>query len=519
RDSKPAAIALRSGKPVGDGKASIIDGVGVMSINGPIVRRADMFDEISGMTSLQKIAEDYKALVDDEECKCILISFDSPGGEANGISEFAKMVYDTRGSKPVYAYIDGMAASAAYWIASAASEIITNDTALLGSIGVALLYTDTKKRDAANGIQRKEIISSQSPNKRLTPDSEKGRKAWQELADSMAQVFVDTVAKNRGVSSEDVIDNFGGGGLKVGQEAINAGMADRLGSFETLLDELIDKAKNSDTSSKPTYSIRHSSVPTLKSSDHPESSSVAVNTEKWNANRKGVKTMTKESKPSKWERLMAYLKNFDDVDQIASGEAAATEIVNAPSAESAEKDKKIAELTASANLANLRVVELEKENAQLKRKPVLSADTEKRFISEADRWAEDLIHAQKIFPAQDARGDRGDKKAENFADLGPVAQSYFFAAAADELMPLPEGKRVDVLKAAFESAPKHGLTDQSFDPKKHEKLSSADTSEEIDEERIAHLHSLTPGGSTIYARAQQQRNKAGLRSVPSNEKE
>lgn len=214
------------------------DGVANIPITGPIFRYADSFSAISGATSTETIATDFTSALNDPSVKAILLSIDSPGGEVAGINELAAMVYAARGKKPITAYVGGMGASAAYWIGSAADEIVAEETALLGSIGIVATYRDTTAKDKRLGVQNTEIVSSQSPYKRIDPHTDTGKERVQAMIDGLAQSFVDTVARNRGIDAEKVIADFGQGGLLQGAQAVAAGMADRLGSFESTLTSL-----------------------------------------------------------------------------------------------------------------------------------------------------------------------------------------------------------------------------------------------------------------------------------------
>lgn len=240
----PEAVATKLGRPLDNTYAvENRNGVAVLPVEGPLFKRASFFDEISGATSYARLAIDFAAAVDDPAIDAIVLNIDSPGGDAMGVSEFADQIFAARGTKPIVAYVDGEAASAAYWIAAAADQIVTNDNGILGSIGAVLGITDTRERDAKAGVKRHEIVSSQSPDKRLDVATDDGRAKLQALVDSLASVFVDKVAQYRGVSTDTVLKEFGRGGLFVGQAAVDAGLADRIGSFEQVIAELQAQAR------------------------------------------------------------------------------------------------------------------------------------------------------------------------------------------------------------------------------------------------------------------------------------
>lgn len=233
RVPEPEALAAKPGEVLpGTYAVTLRDGVATIPMIGPMFRYADFFTQMSGGTTYDALAMDLAAARDSADVGAILLDVDSPGGEANGVAELAAMIVAMRGVKPVVAYVGGMGASAAYWLASAASEIVVNATAMVGSIGVRMELMETWMRDASRGLRTISLVSTQSPRKALaTADI-------QLIIDELATQFVEGVARNRGVSAETVLADFGQGGLFVGQAAIDAGLADRLGTYESIHAEL-----------------------------------------------------------------------------------------------------------------------------------------------------------------------------------------------------------------------------------------------------------------------------------------
>ena len=217
--------------------------VAIIPVSGPIFKYANMFTMISGGSSLQILMRDFNTALENSDIKNIILNIDSPGGEVNGVSEFANAIYDARSKKNIIAYVGGLGASAAYWIASSASQIIVDETAQVGSIGVVASYIDDSERMAKEGVKEIEIISSTSPNKRPNPASEDGRTVIQARVDAIQEVFVETVARNRGVTVETVLEDFGKGDVLIGKNAVQAGLADRLGSLEGIIETLSIKQK------------------------------------------------------------------------------------------------------------------------------------------------------------------------------------------------------------------------------------------------------------------------------------
>jgi signal peptide peptidase SppA len=246
RCGDPEALQARTGRPLDNTRTVMMrDGVAVIPVTGPIFRYANLFTEISGATATGVLAKDIQAAVDNPYVRGIVLDIHSPGGEATGINELSKLIASARKAKPIKAYAGGTMASGAYWLGSAADEVIIDETAMLGSIGVVMSYLDTSKRDANSGVNLVEIVSSQSPDKRVDPTTDDGRAKVQLLVDALAEEFVIAIARYRGVDRAKVLSDFGRGGVLVGAAAVRAGMADRIGSLEAVIAELAGTASNS----------------------------------------------------------------------------------------------------------------------------------------------------------------------------------------------------------------------------------------------------------------------------------
>lgn len=239
-EPKPEVLEAYRAKSAARGeRLQIRDGVGILNVEGPLFKKANLMVELCGATSYEILRRDLQTALDDPSISSILLNVDSPGGEANGCDELASAIYAARGVKPITAYVSGTAASGGYWIASAAERVVVSDLALLGSIGVVLGVQDRSAADERRGVRTIQFVSSQSPGKRPDVNTDEGKGQVQTMVDDLAEVFISAVAKHRGVSAEDVISKFGAGGVKVGAKAVAAGMADEVGQFEAVLASLI----------------------------------------------------------------------------------------------------------------------------------------------------------------------------------------------------------------------------------------------------------------------------------------
>ncbi len=212
----------------------------ILPITGPVFPRAGLFDKVSGATSLEMVAQDFVKAENNDDIDNIVIKADSPGGAVTFVDEFSAMVRDCK--KPVYAHVSGAANSAMYWIISGAKEISLSPTSIMGSIGV---YHAVHKEPPEGEKDIVEFVSSVSPRKRFNPESDEGRSAVMAVIDGIAEVFVADVAKGRNTNPEDVIQNYGKGGVLVGQAAVDAGMADNISTFEELMAKLSEQETTS----------------------------------------------------------------------------------------------------------------------------------------------------------------------------------------------------------------------------------------------------------------------------------
>jgi capsid assembly protease len=326
KDSKPMEKTRR---------ATIRDGVAILNITGPIFPRANLFTMISGATSVQMLAADFGKILEDQDAYAIALNIDSPGGEVTGVSELANMIYAARDKKPVYAYVYGMGASAAYWLATSASKVFIADTAEVGSIGVVAAYQDAREKDQKSGIKTHEIISSRSPNKRPDPATDAGRAQIQAIVDSIAEVFIAAVARNRGINVGQVISNFGAGGMMVGATAVAAGMADQVSSLEEVIGILKDDHERSKRNIFPLFAgakgvtmdfselkVKHPAVYQQALDEGKAAGSAEATAAAANARTEGLEEGKKLGAAAERARIQAIesLSNFPGAAAIINGE-------------------------------------------------------------------------------------------------------------------------------------------------------------------------------------------------------
>lgn len=210
-------------------------GVGVVQIIGPISQRTTLLEALFGYgTSTNTIGAEVKALVADPGVKAIVLDIDSPGGSAFGVQELAQIVLDAREIKPVVAVANSLMASAAYWIGSAATEVVATPSAMVGSVGVVVVHMDESKALEKLGVKPTFITAGKykAEGDPAQPLSDGARDRLQEMVDQYYAAFVGGVARGRGVSVADVRTNYGQGRLLTSREAYSAGMIDRIGTLD-----------------------------------------------------------------------------------------------------------------------------------------------------------------------------------------------------------------------------------------------------------------------------------------------
>lgn len=217
----------------------LVNNVAVLPVTGVLVKRPTILGFFFAEAVTESLAASFKAALDDPQVNAILLYIDSPGGMVDGVESLANLVHASRGRKPVVALIDGLGASAAYWLASAADRVfITGETTQVGSIGVVATHIDRSKADERRGVKVTEIVAGRF--KRLAsehaPLGSEGRAMLQDLVDRIYTVFVEAVARQRGINVEQVVATEGR--IFIGQQAIEAGLVDGTATLDRLLGAL-----------------------------------------------------------------------------------------------------------------------------------------------------------------------------------------------------------------------------------------------------------------------------------------
>jgi len=218
----------------------IVGKIAVLPLFGTIFPRANMMTDVSGATSAEVFGKQFDGLMKDPEVGAIVLDVDSPGGQVSGIEELSTKIFEARGIKPIVAIANHTMASAAYWIGTAADELVITPSGEVGSIGVFAMHEDVSAALEKEGVK----ISLISEGKYKTegnpyePLSEESRAAIQGRVAEYYDRFVNAVARNRGVQVADVRGGFGEGRMAGSGQAVEMGMADRIATLEETIARL-----------------------------------------------------------------------------------------------------------------------------------------------------------------------------------------------------------------------------------------------------------------------------------------
>lgn len=218
-------------------RGALARGVAILPVRGFLLPRADAWEEFCGCCSVERLGATLDALLADDGVTAVVLSFDSPGGSVLGIEELARKILGLRDAKPIVALVDPMAASAAYWLAAACTEVWMPPSAMAGAIGTISLRYDWSAANAEAGVTVN-VISAGAFKSEGIPDlpmSEAERTATQAVCDDYYALFTATVAKGRGVTPAAVRGGFGQGRIVTAKDSLSEGMVDRIGTLSDVL--------------------------------------------------------------------------------------------------------------------------------------------------------------------------------------------------------------------------------------------------------------------------------------------
>lgn len=211
--------------------------VAIVRATGTLMKQRS---SMGGGSSTIQIRRDIRSAAADPNVSGILIAIDSPGGTTAGTADLAAEVKTARKSKPVWAHIDDLGASAAYWVASQADVIYANTaTALVGSIGTVMTVYDMSGNAEKEGV--KALVFATGPLKGAgtpgTAITDAQRAYFQKIVDEGQASFDTAVRAGRGMSAAQLA-SVRTGAVFSAPEALSLKLIDGIRSLDRTIEAL-----------------------------------------------------------------------------------------------------------------------------------------------------------------------------------------------------------------------------------------------------------------------------------------
>lgn len=215
-------------------EASRRGAVAVIPVRGVIAHRMGSMDDTSGGTSTERIGAMLDIVAADPNIHTIVYDLDTPGGTVPGVQELAAKMFALRGVKRQVAQVNSLAASAGYWLAAQADEIVSIPSGAAGSVGVFTVMQDLTEALAKAGVKVDVIRAGKFKNEGnpFEPLSDEGRAFIQARVDEAYAQFVKDVARGRGVDEDAVRNGYGQGRALTARDAKRVGLIDRIATMD-----------------------------------------------------------------------------------------------------------------------------------------------------------------------------------------------------------------------------------------------------------------------------------------------
>ena len=224
---------------IGGDEASSEAHIAVVQVQGPITS--------DGQASADRIISGLRGAFDSDSAEAVVLRINSPGGSPVQSQRVYQEILRLKaeggkgGIKPVYAVIEDIGASGAYYIAAAADNIVVSPSSLVGSIGVIHAGFGFQGALDSLGIERRVFTAGESKSfldafKDVSPEQ---RDFWQGVLETVHSQFVADVKATRGDALTDDPDLFSGL-IWSGEQAIEKGLADMTGDASWVSRDLLD---------------------------------------------------------------------------------------------------------------------------------------------------------------------------------------------------------------------------------------------------------------------------------------
>jgi signal peptide peptidase SppA len=261
--------------------------ISVIPVFGLITNRESLRQQIFGGTSVDKLKAQFRSALGDPSVSAIVLNVDSPGGEVTGTLELADEIFQSRGTKKIVAVANCSALSAAFWLASAASELVVTPSGEVGSVGIYAVHDDYSGALEKAGIRVTFIKAGKfkTDGNPSEPLADSARSDMQQKVDAFYEKFVGAVARGRRTQKSTVRERFGNGRGVLARDAVALGMADRVATFDETVSRLT--------------SVRE---------DGERTGSLAIERDRLALRRRRLALLGSSSDPSDWREALDRLR-------------------------------------------------------------------------------------------------------------------------------------------------------------------------------------------------------------------
>lgn len=239
-----AEDASRDGKPV-----TVTGRTAVIALNGPMLKKENVFTKFYGFASTRAVQRALAAAVEDDGIDTIILAVDSPGGSVDGTVELADAVYEAAQIKNVIAHVDGMAASAAYFVASQARQVFVHaGSDMVGSIGTRIMLYDFSQMFENDGIKAIPVDTGdfKSAGAMGTKLTEEQIADFQRIVDAANGFFLAAVQRGRNMDAK-AVKAVADGRMFTAGEALSLGLIDGIKTISETLSDLNQKTTGRST--------------------------------------------------------------------------------------------------------------------------------------------------------------------------------------------------------------------------------------------------------------------------------
>ena len=207
--------------------------IAVVTVRGSMTKYGSSFSPEGSTLRARKALRLAKA---DPEVHKALMVWESPGGLVEGTDELAAEIRDFSEAKEIWSYVDGMCCSAAYWCASQAQKMYSNQTSSIGSNGVLMVVEDWAKAYEEAGVKVHVIRTGEHKGAGVqgAAVSDENLAVWQEQVGQLFEMFSGAVRKGRNMSKAE-FDAVSSGRVWLPKQAADLRLIDGIQSFERTL--------------------------------------------------------------------------------------------------------------------------------------------------------------------------------------------------------------------------------------------------------------------------------------------